>query len=294
MPTPKRKLPYVEQYYAKVYEKKQTAGEGKGVGKVFPIYKTIPSGLRNLYGDMISHRRMSAVLLVAEYLVMTAATVMLFISGVSLVELFAETDAYGMSYTGTETGFAYTFGIAGVILSLVIDKIARTMFNKHRKKISLRADKHIETVLEKYPESEEKELASSTKRSFADTLDSYIMLWHEVSMTLAIAFFTVYCNIYAGLPLVIFTVIMLWMFLHGKNNGFVYFMASKLLPVAYYLSTIVLVVLHKLPFGGMMGYFAAILFVKYAIADIPKEIGFFLTQCARSGDIEKLIQKNNI
>ena len=267
---------------------------GRRVGNVFPIYKTIPSHLRRLYGDMISHRRLSAFFIIVEYIIMTAVTVMLFVSGMKLVELFTESGAYGMSYTNTDKAFDFSFAIVGIVLSLIADKVMRAIFNKHRKKISQNCDKYIETVLEKYPESEEKELASSAKRSFADTLDSYIMLWHEVAVTAAIAFFTVYCNIYAGFPLVVFTVIMLWCFLHGKNNGFVYFMASKLLPVAYYLSTIVLIVLHKLPFGGIMAYFAAILFVKYAIADIPKEIEYFLTQCARSGDIEKLIQKNNI
>ncbi|NLN55691.1 MAG: hypothetical protein GX148_05240 [Clostridiales bacterium] len=164
-------------------------------------------------------------------------------------------------------------GIKGYIIVFVCLIIADRLFiflcNKLRIAILKRANRHITN---RFDDSESHERAYCCRGVFGETFDEFFFIIRELTFSLALAAFTIYINPYAGIPFVALSYITLYRRIKGKPVHPIFALFLTALLVGYIISLAFLIVVHAVPYGGILGIYSLLMLKYVSEKDIFNEV----------------------
>ena len=123
--------------------------------------------------------------------------------------------------------------------------------------------------------------ASACKNAFGDVMDGFLNYIHTFLLILSLSFFTCYTNYFAGPPLVILFAVGSFITIKKKTQNKWLSLATNAVLQAYFISTILLMVFHKLSYGSILGYYTTIYLKMLFDKDICEDYLHYRTQTER-------------
>ena len=125
------------------------------------------------------------------------------------------------------------------------------------------------------------ERAAACKKAFGEVLDRKLNLARLILSTVTLAFFTCWANYYAGPPLIALYCINSLRGMKGKEQNKWLRLTTNLVQQGYFLSTILLMVFHVYSYGGIFGFYCAILVRTYLEKELVQDLEDYKTHQPR-------------
>lgn len=178
-----------------------------------------------------------------------------------------------------------------IFLALFIcEKILTRSFNKFRLFFLRKADLFIENKAKTLPEPWEDSSAYACRGAFGGLFDGFALLLREASLGAAFALFSLYANPYAGVPAAAIILFVLYKSVAEKPVKPIFSLLTSLFSQVYFISLIFLILLRYIPYGGIIGFYAFIMFKMYGEKDIPEEWTKFVTAAKRLEELESVFE----
>lgn len=210
-------------------------------------------------------------------LILTVAVTFEFWTGIKLM-----TAVGAFAFEDTEKVEGIKQYVIAFACLLVSEKLLAWIFNKLRRLLLKRAEAYMLARFENGAETESKEKAFYCRYAFGEAMDEIFVLANNASLSLALAAFTAYVNLYAGIPLVIAVYTSMWRKVRGKEESHFLQTTVMLLLQVYFISLIFLIMFRTVPYGGLMGYYSSIMFRMTADKDLPAGWRTFLMESKRT------------